>query len=176
MPWLKWEREELVSAAISWFVNHYVAPRLPDVGNVRSAAKAFAKELGLKKERKPSPTGNRDHDIHAEKYKVTNQRYHQMYSHNFGCCVQLDHYLRCGVNTTMVKFGDLSALEIRAMAMYHKVYRKKLLPNGWRMSYGAGYVRTFTDGRSDVTGYGLIHEFTQKRRFYLFGPNGEEIG
>ena len=185
MPWLEWEREELVSAAISWLVNHYVAPLLPDVGNIRSAAKAFAKELGLKKERKPSPTGNRDHDIHAEKYKVTNQQHHQMYSHKNECCVRLDHYLRCGVNAAMANVGDLSALEIRAMAMYHRVYGKKLLPNGYRMSYRnvpreweLKYVRYFThtDGRSNIIGHGYIHKRTREKRFYLWGPDGKLIG
>ena len=179
MPWLKWEREELVSAAISWLVNHYVDRILPDVGNLRSAAKAFAKELGLKKERKPNPTGNRDHDTHAEKYKVTNQRYHQRYSRNWGCCVQLDHYLRCGVNTAVANFGDLSASEIKAMAMYQWVYGKNLLPNGWRIprrNEPWDYVRTFTDGRSNIIGAGYIHERTREKRFYFWGPDDKLIG
>ena len=120
MPWLDWEKEKLVSAAFSWFLNRYVTPLLPDVGDVRSAATALAKKLGLKKTSRPRPTRDEFHNSYAENYVITNRYYHcEMHSRKMRCCVKLDHYLRCSESRQVANFGDLSASEIKAIAEYN---------------------------------------------------------
>ena len=184
MPWLAWGGKEFVSAAFAWVLKHYVKEvkellpevkeLLPDAGDVRSTASALARKLGLKKENNPSPTRDSFHNSHAEKYTVTNRSYHRKYSGIFGCCVRQDYYLRCGRNMSKTYIGDLSALEIKAIAMYKWHHRTLLLPDGWRESprglvssnkdWKLEYIRTFTDGDSLIKGYGFIHKGKQTRR------------
>lgn len=135
MPWLGWDRKELVSAAFSWLAKRYVVPLLPDVEDVRSAAIELANRLGLKETNRPRPTGNSFHDSHAENYEVTNRRYYrEMFSRKIGCCVKLDRYLRCGESMSVAHFGDLSASELKAMAVYDFHRQRVIIPDGRRKS------------------------------------------